>query len=308
MEYVDRAVPGAGWSYRRGQEAFARVDRLSERVWLVVEDDRFGEHPFLYIIVGAARVVLIDTGVGTADYAAFVDRFLRSARVGRPEAAALPRFVVNTHCHFDHMGGNAALAPVAEAVSASARDRAFTAAACDPARDASLARKVGCAELRACAVTRWLADGEAVSLSAEPGDVLVALHAPGHTPDSLALWLARERRLFVGDMVYRWCPIIVANDHSSLGDFAASIRRLASFVRAADAGGTVAATMSCGHNSESIPALKALDEVAALVDEVLAPTSPVSVHFERDVFSLTVRPEDLEACRRGASGAGEARP
>ena len=109
-------------------------------------------------------------------------------------------------------------------------------------------------------------------------------------------------------MVYRWCPIIVANDHSSLGDFAASIRRLASFVRAADAGGTVAATMSCGHNSESIPALKALDEVAALVDEVLAPTSPVSVQFERDVFSLTVRPEDLEACRRGASGAGEARP
>ena len=66
--------------------------------------------------------------------------------------------------------------------------------------------------------------------------------------------------------------------------------------------------MSCGHNSESIPALKALDEVAALVDEVLAPTSPVSVHFERDVFSLTVRPEDLVACRRGASGDGEARP
>ena len=41
-------VPGAGWSYRRGGDAFARVERISARVWFVVEDDRFGEHPFMY--------------------------------------------------------------------------------------------------------------------------------------------------------------------------------------------------------------------------------------------------------------------
>jgi glyoxylase-like metal-dependent hydrolase (beta-lactamase superfamily II) len=44
--------------------------------------------------------------VGTGDYAAEVDAVL--AQKGFGEAVSkLPRLVINTHCHFDHIGGEA---------------------------------------------------------------------------------------------------------------------------------------------------------------------------------------------------------
>ena len=73
---ANSATPGAGWSHRRGAASPFVLKQLSERVWHVVEDDRFGEHPFLYIITAPLFVVLIDTGVGTANYADFVLEFL----------------------------------------------------------------------------------------------------------------------------------------------------------------------------------------------------------------------------------------
>ena len=131
---------GAGWSFRPGAVPFARVERVSKRVWLVVEDDRFNEHPFMYIVVGEERVVLVDTGVGTGCYADWVRGWI--AKELGPAAAFLRLLVINTHCHFDHVGGNAALEQYVEAIAASSHDRAFTMALLDPARDTSLAEKV----------------------------------------------------------------------------------------------------------------------------------------------------------------------
>jgi glyoxylase-like metal-dependent hydrolase (beta-lactamase superfamily II) len=45
---------------------------------------------------------------------------------------------------------------------------------------------------------------------------LQVLHTPGHTPDSLCLWLAHERLLLVGDTLYPHAAVIVANTESSL--------------------------------------------------------------------------------------------
>jgi hypothetical protein len=59
-------APGAGWSWSRTRSAYTRVESVaaSGRVWLVVEDDRFMEHPFMFIVIGAECVVCIDTGIG----------------------------------------------------------------------------------------------------------------------------------------------------------------------------------------------------------------------------------------------------
>ena len=53
-------------------EAFKRVERLSDRVWKLVEDDEFDEQPHLYLIRGEDKLVLFDTGTGRADLHAFV--------------------------------------------------------------------------------------------------------------------------------------------------------------------------------------------------------------------------------------------
>ena len=253
-----------------------------------------------------------------ADYGAFVDEFLKMRTT-----ADLPRLVINTHCHFDHRGGNAGLAARGAEIAASGRDREFTEAALDPTRDASLAVEVKCTEAKPCAVTRWLADGERIPLSAAEDDYLEVVHTPGHTPDSLCLWLSRERRLFVGDTVYRWCAIIVDNGHSSLSDYYASVRKLLAFLgeagaergaaleagaerdAALEADAKCDAALSCGHNSEDVPAQRSLEAISALLDAALSGALvPIMddagvLCFGRDEFSFTVRRGDFEACRRG---------
>lgn len=289
---VATGVPGAGWSYRSGGVAFGRVERLTSRVWLVVEDDRFGEHPFLYVVVGSERVVLVDTGAGTAPYGDWLDGFVGGA--AGPAAAALPRTIVNTHCHYDHVGGNASCEGAV--VCASSRDRAFTGAAFDRDRDASLAFEVGAREPLPYVVDRWLDDGERVELGG--GDALVAHHAPGHTPDSLCFYYARDAILFVGDVVYPRAPVVLACRDSSVVQFLASLVKLERILAEAPA-----ATLACGHNAASFPAAKVAD-LRRLVDDALvgalAPTPDAdllrtadALYFKRGDLSVTVRRDAL---------------
>ena len=55
---------------------------MASRVYLVVENDRFYEFPYMYVIIGSARIVLIDTGVGTGgsdSYAKWLRTWLSSS-------------------------------------------------------------------------------------------------------------------------------------------------------------------------------------------------------------------------------------
>ena len=172
----------AGWAHRPGASPFPRVEKISPRVWLAVEADRYGENPFLYIIIGVSRIVLVDTGVGTGgahSYATWLRAWMEQNGVC---ATDLPLVVINTHCHFDHIGGNAGFASTSE-ICASGHDRSFTGAALDPWRDASLAFEC-CVEIAPYEVSRWLAHEERISLDDDSADDdLLVLHTPGHTPD-----------------------------------------------------------------------------------------------------------------------------
>ncbi len=69
------------------------IERLSARTWKIVEGDRFGQYPFLYVVLGRDKVVVIDTGCGLADFRGFVDQHINRR--------GLPYLVVCTHVHFD---------------------------------------------------------------------------------------------------------------------------------------------------------------------------------------------------------------
>ncbi|VDM54216.1 unnamed protein product [Angiostrongylus costaricensis] len=52
---------------------------------------------------------------------------------------------------------------------------------------------------------------------------------PGHTPDSLTLWYEHDKRLFVGDLFYRFDDIMFY-DHTNIQDYEASTRKIISFI------------------------------------------------------------------------------
>jgi glyoxylase-like metal-dependent hydrolase (beta-lactamase superfamily II) len=77
---------------------YTRCEQLSARTFLVVEQDRFGQYPFMYVILGEDKCILIDSGCGSGDYRDFVTTRINKAR--------LPYLVISTHVHFDHIGAN----------------------------------------------------------------------------------------------------------------------------------------------------------------------------------------------------------
>lgn len=242
-------------------------------VWRIAEDDRvYGQYPFCYVIQGEQAVVFIDTGTGTGNIFEF-------ARKGAPELFDNGRkiLVACTHTHYDHCGcnrfcccprpgGGAELAAFCTDICVSAADPAFSedAAAAGPSSVApedatSEGRGPGDKVLKPYRISRWLRDGEELDLGA--GRKLQAFHCPGHTPDSMALYDASSKSCFVGDTVYRWCPIFVSGPGADLRQLRASLARLSAALPAD-------ARLRCGHLD---PCLErgALDKLAGLCDRIL---------------------------------------
>jgi len=92
----------------------------------------------------------------------------------------------------------------------------------------SLAAGVG-ASVRPFEVTRWLGDGAELFLddaAPTPWNRLRVSHIPGHAMDHVAVYYERERRLFVGDTLYPFTAIDLANMGSNLEDYKATLGRI----------------------------------------------------------------------------------
>jgi len=106
------------------------------------------------------------------------------------------KLIINTHCHYDHVGG----------------DRDFIeASGCEVAiheLEAELLRKGDCVvtfagvfgrKLEPIEVARELRDGDRVKLGEL---VLEVLHTPGHTQGSISLYEPQRKILFSGDTLF----------------------------------------------------------------------------------------------------------
>ncbi len=202
-------------------------------------------HVFNWLISGSERSVLLDTGMGIADVAAAIE----------PHAER-PVSVVNSHVHFDHVGGNHLFADVAAHELAPAR----IAAGCDLDHVEAYRRiapgfRASFERLRDADRDGWfvlgpeeevrdwpapeieaqgwtfdppppvgsLVDGDVIDLSDRS---LRVLHTPGHAAEHICLLDERAGLLWAQEQAY-YGPQLLYLDGSDVTAYARSARRLA---------------------------------------------------------------------------------
>lgn len=234
-------MTGAQRTFAAAADSWFRVAPLEPGVFLVGEPG----HVNSWLIRGKERSVLLDTGLGLADISAAV-------------ASVCPEepLVVNSHVHFDHVGGNELFAEVA--MHELGPD--WIEAGCDPAQLPAYGELVpgmieGYERLLAAdrtdfflvgpdeemrpwpaegiaaqgwriepsPPTRLLAEGDEIDLG---GRSLRVIHTPGHAPDHICLLDEHAGILFAQDQAY-YGPHLVYEPGANLADFLATTRRLA---------------------------------------------------------------------------------
>ena len=145
-------------------------------------------------VIEAERLTVVDTAVKSS--APIIFEYIES--IGRkPEEI---EYVINTHGHFDHVGGNGIFAERAKPrFFAHPKDKAII----ESLEYQERVRPVG--KMREqntsgdVTVTDLLNEGDTLDLG---GDVRVeVLHTPGHSPGSLSLFIPGDGALFCGDVL-----------------------------------------------------------------------------------------------------------
>ncbi len=158
-----------------------------------------GEGNHTYLVVAEGLATLIDAGVGRPEHLMAIDRAL-------DEHDARLTDVVVTHAHPDHAAGAPAIAARHPGVSFLKWPWPVEDQGCD-------------------VVWRPLHDGGAVPVGRE--DRLDVVHTPGHSPDHIALWHARSRSVFAGDLVTQGGSVMIHVSHGgSLVQYLASLERI----------------------------------------------------------------------------------
>jgi hydroxyacylglutathione hydrolase len=159
------------------------------------------EKPFLYLVFGREKVMLVDTGAGKADVAGVVTRVIADRQTKHKEASP-PLVVVHTHAHSDHTAGDAQLTNIPRTTVVA------------PGLDAVKAF---------FNIANWPEQVVQYDLG---GRTLDVIPIPGHDSTSIALYDRQTGVLLTGDTVYP--GRLYVRDAAA---FEASIRRLVDFTR-----------------------------------------------------------------------------
>jgi glyoxylase-like metal-dependent hydrolase (beta-lactamase superfamily II) len=187
-------------------------------------EPRHYEEVISYLILGADRAVLLDTGMGIGDISAEVARL-----------TDLPVVVVNSHSHYDHAGDNYRFTEVwafdnddevARLESGLSRTECVRFLNAEYYLDLPSDFDPNAYEIRPAPVTRRLQHLETIDLGSR---VLTVHHTPGHSPGSLCLLDNRDGLLFTGDTFYP--GMLFAHFHDSDFDgYLQSVRFLVSLL------------------------------------------------------------------------------
>lgn len=181
-----------------------RIFQLDAHTWRIEEYDETSS-VYLYLLEGSQSALLLDTGLGQIDLPEIVAGLTR-----------LPIQVLNSHAHFDHIGGNGRFARVMI-----------------PRADQEMYRIHTSPELQAqfpqyhfpapCTQIDWIDGTGTLSLGERE---LELIPTPGHTPGAIALLDVARHWLFTGDTCCRADVLLNMEGATTVETYAHSIDRL----------------------------------------------------------------------------------
>jgi len=177
------------------------------------------EKPFLYLIFGKQRALLIDTGAGESDAAQFTGKLI-AKWLEREKRSSIELVVAHSHGHGDHVEGDKGFAGMPNVT--------LVPATVDGAK-------------KAFGIANWPDDAGSIDLGDRVIDVLAI---PGHHAAHVAYYDRRTGILLTGDHLYPGRLYI-----SDFPSYIASTRRLVRFT----AGKPVAHILGCHIEQSTTP-------------------------------------------------------
>ncbi len=193
------ALPRPAWSEFElvdQSQPWFEVYEVAPSVFAIYEPGQF-EEVISYLIVGSDRALLFDTGLGIGNIRQVVS-----------DLTPLETVVVNSHTHYDHVGGNHQFEEIYgtdnefslgnekgrphEAVKEFVGDGWIW----KPLPEGFSSEEFISAPFT---ITHVVADGETIDIGGRTFEVILT---PGHAPDALCLLDRENRLLFVGDTFY----------------------------------------------------------------------------------------------------------
>ena len=199
-----------------------RVKKLNKNVWGIGEFNN-DEKVISYLVVGSSKALLIDTGMGVED----IKKEVRNI-VGK-----LPIVVINTHCHFDHVGGNKLfnnLLLFDNSLSIKIAKEGISNKIIQ--MYSSLDGLKGKIDIKKYHVDPFIYSqlcNENLIINLEPFTFKI-IHTPGHSPDSICIYEINYGWLFSGDTLYNG-PIYLHLKESNISDYHKSIDKLSNISR-----------------------------------------------------------------------------
>ena len=181
------------------QRPWFKVYSVGTGVYAIAEPYNFQE-VISYLIVGSEKALLFDTGMG-----------LDSISIIAKELTSLPITVINSHTHYDHIGGNKEFEMILAVDTAYTRKNSTEGWSHEKVKH-EVAEGAFCLEKLSNAdtagysvkpyhvkISRFIKPGEIIELGNKRIEILAA---PGHTPDGLALLDREAGHLWTGDTFY----------------------------------------------------------------------------------------------------------
>ena len=199
------------------------VYKLENDVFAIHEPRQWQE-VISYLILGKEKALLFDTGNGIGKISGVVN-----------ELTSLPVIVINSHTHFDHIGGNSEFRDIL------AMDTDYTKnnsggysnelvweevskeALCGALPDDINISTYHTPNFK---VKKFIRDGYKIDLG---GRILEVLSTPGHTPDAISILDSDLGLLWVGDLYYDG-PIWLFAPETDLDAYYQSVERLSNIV------------------------------------------------------------------------------